>query len=235
MKNRIIAFFMIAMISTVVFAGGAKDSDGPVELNWYAHQSTFNNTQEQIIAEFNKKYPDIKVNLIELPENTSDKLQALLIALRSGDDSIDFFNADVTWTPLFASSGLIENLDDEFSVSEQKAFLPSTIDAATYDGQVWGIPFRTDAGILYYRKDLLSKYNKPVPETWEELKNTALEIVTAEKAAGNEMYGLAGSMKQYEGLTCNAVEWFYSNGGQVIDENGNININSKENIEILSL
>lgn len=235
MKRRIIAFFMIAMISTAVFAGGAKDSDGLVELNWYAHQSTFNNTQEQIIAEFNKENPDIQVNLIELPENTSDKLQALLIALRSGDDSIDFFNADVTWTPVFAASGLIENLDDEFPVSEQADFLPSTIDAATYNGHVWGIPFRTDAGILYYRKDLLSKYNKSVPATWEELKNTALEIVTAEKAAGNEMYGLVGSMKQYEGLTCNAVEWFYSNGGTVIDENGNIIINSKENIEILSL
>ena len=49
------------------------------------------------------------------------------------------------------------------------------------------------------------------------------------------MYGMAGSMKQYEGLTCNAVEWFYSNGGTVLDKDGNVNINSPENIEILSL
>jgi len=237
MKRRLFWFVMIAlMVSAVpVFAGGQKEAEGPVVLNWYAHQTTFGKTQETIIAKFNEENPDITVNLIELPENTNDKLQALLIALRSGDDSIDFFNADVTWTPLFASAGLIEELDNDFPKSERDAFLPGTIDAASYNGHIWGIPFRTDAGVLYYRKDLLDKYNKNVPATWDELKDTAQEIVSSERADGNEMYGLAGSMKQYEGLTCNAVEWFYSNGGSVIDENGDININSAENVEILKL
>ena len=220
-----------------VFAGGEQEvPEGPVSLNWYAHASTLNNTQEMIIKAFNEEYPDISVNLIELPENTTDKLQALLIALQSGDDSIDFFNADVTWTPIFASAGLIENLDKAFPSSERKAFLPGTIAAASYNGSVWGIPFRTDAGVLYYRKDLLEKYNKPVPETWDELFTTADEIIQAEENAGSEdMYALVGSMKQYEGLTCNAVEWFYSNGGEVIDKKGNIVINSPENVEILEL
>lgn len=232
--------FLISVLSIVIAAsifgnGSQEELKGPVELNWYAHASTFNNTQEAIIAEFNKTNPDITINLIELPENTSDKLQALLIALRSGDGSIDFFNADVTWTPIFASAGLIEPLDEHFPAAERKKFLPSTIDAATYNNTVWGMPFRTDAGVLYYRKDLLEKYNKSVPVTWDELKNTSNEIVKAERSNGNEMFGMAGSMKQYEGLTCNAVEWFYSNGGTVLDSKGNVKVNSPENIEILSL
>lgn len=226
---------ILLLLPLAVFAGGQQETDGPVELNWYAHASTFNSTQEQIIEAFQEENPNITINLIELPENTSDKLQALLIALRSGDDSIDFFNADVTWTPIFASSGLIDDVEAEFPADERSAFLPSTIDAATYQGKVWGIPFRTDAGILYYRKDLLDKYDQSIPETWTELKNTSTEIVAAERAAGNEMYGMAGSMKQYEGLTCNAVEWFYSNGGTVIDENGEFKINTAKNKEILSL
>ncbi|MBF9017535.1 MULTISPECIES: ABC transporter substrate-binding protein [unclassified Oceanispirochaeta] len=237
MKKLGFLLLVLSIVSTgLVFGSGEQEkAAGPVELNWYAHASTFNNTQEAIIAKFNETNPDITVNLIELPENTSDKLQALLIALRSGDGSIDFFNADVTWTPIFASAGLIEALDDHFPKSEQKQFLPSTIDAASYNGKIWGMPFRTDAGVLYYRKDLLEQYNKEVPATWNELKDTANEIVTAERAAGNVMYGLAGSMKQYEGLTCNAVEWFYSNGGTVLDKNGNVVINSPENVEILTL
>ncbi len=237
MKKLALLIFAVSLIVTgPIFGNGQKDeAEGTVELNWYAHASTFNNTQETIIEKFNETNPDIKINLIELPENTSDKLQALLIALRSGDGSIDFFNADVTWTPIFASAGLIEPLDEHFPPSERAKFLPSTIDAASYNGRIWGMPFRTDAGVLYYRKDLLEKYNKSVPETWEELKDTANEIVRAERAAGNEMYGMAGSMKQYEGLTCNAVEWFYSNGGTVLDDTGAIAINSPENIEILTL
>lgn len=233
--NFLILVFSILIGGTVFGSGQQEEPTGPVELNWYAHASTFNNTQQTIIDKFNETYPDISINLIELPENTSDKLQALLIALRSGDGSIDFFNADVTWTSIFASAGLIEPMDDHFPKAEREQFLPSTIDAATYNGTVWGMPFRTDAGVLYYRKDLLAKYGKKVPATWEELKNTSNEIVKAERAAGNTMYGMAGSMKQYEGLTCNAVEWFYSNGGTVLDDKGNVNINSEENVEILSL
>ena len=237
MKNHVIAAVMCFLVVGAVFAGGQAeaDADGPVELNWYAHATTFNNTQLEIIEAFQAENPDITVNLIELPENTSDKLQALLIALRSGDDSIDFFNADVTWTPIFAASGLIDDVEDAFTPAEREAFLPSTIDAATYNGTVWGIPFRTDAGLLYYRTDLLEQYNRDVPATWSDLRDTAALIVEAEREAGNEMYGMAGSMKQYEGLTCNAVEWFYSNGGTVIDADGNITIDSPENVEILSL
>ena len=135
--------YFLILISTIVTTGtvfgngNQEKAGGPVELNWYAHASTFNNTQQTIINKFNETNPDISINLIELPENTSDKLQALLIALRSGDGSIDFFNADVTWTPIFASAGLIEPLDDSFPASERAAFLPSTIDAATYNGKVW--------------------------------------------------------------------------------------------------
>lgn len=235
MKKALLMAF-VGMLAFASFASGQKEEQtGPVALNWYAHASTFNNTQQAIIDKFNETNTDISINLIELPENTSDKLQALLIALRSGDGSIDFFNADVTWTSIFASSGLIEPLDDHFTEAERAKYLPSTIDAATFNGSIWGIPFRTDAGVLYYRTDLLEKYNQSVPTTWEELKNTANLIVTAERAEGNTMYGHAGSMKQYEGLTCNAVEWFYSNGGTVIDDKGDVVINSPNNVEILTL
>jgi len=233
MKHVVISMLFLGLLIPV-FGAGQKETK-EVELNWYAHASTFNKTQEQIIASFNKEYPNIKVNLIELPENTTDKLQALLIALQSGDGSIDFFNADVTWAPVFASAALIEPLDNEFPENERKAFLPGTIAANMYNGHIWGIPFRTDAGIFYYRKDLLEEYGEKVPATWEELKNTANRIVKAERTKGNEMYGMAGSLKQYEGLTCNAVEWFWSNGGDVLDAEGNVVIYSPQNIEALSL
>lgn len=233
--KKLIALLLLGLVLILpVMAGGQSESE-EVTLNWYAHAATFNNTQQQIIDAFHEENPNITINLIELPENTSDKLQALIIALQSGDGSIDFFNADVTWAPIFASAGLIEELDDEFPASEREKFLPGTIAANTYDGHVWGIPFRTDAGVFYYRKDLLEAYGEKVPTTWEELRDTANKIVTAERAKGNEMYGMAGSMKQYEGLTCNAVEWFWSNGGDILAADGTPMIDSAENRQALEL
>ncbi|MCK4462741.1 MAG: extracellular solute-binding protein, partial [Candidatus Omnitrophica bacterium] len=234
MKRFLMVLFVIFTLALPLFAVGQGEAKETV-VNWYAHATTFNDTQNKIIAAFSDKNPNITVNLIELPENTTDKLQALLIALQSGDGSIDIFNADVTWTAIFASAGLAEPLDKEFPISERNEFLPGTIEANMYNGRIWGMPFRTDAGVFYYRKDLLEKYGEKVPTTWTELRDVAERIVTAERAAGNKMYGMAGSMKQYEGLTCNAVEWFFSYGGKVLDKKGNPVIDSEENIKALSL
>jgi ABC-type glycerol-3-phosphate transport system substrate-binding protein len=85
---------------------------------------------------------------------------------------------------------------------------------------------------LYYRADLLEKYGKEVPTTYTELFATAQEINEAE---GGDMYALVGSLANGEGMTCNAVEWFYSNGGEVIDSNGTILIDSPQNVEILQM
>jgi multiple sugar transport system substrate-binding protein len=224
----------ILFLAATLFAAGSKEStpEGEITLHWYSHASSLGNTEQTIIEKFNETNPNIKVEIVELPEATSSKLQALLIALQSGDNSIDFFNADVTWTATFASAQLIDPLDNWFPVAEREGFLSGTIDAATYNGNLWGIQFRTDAGVLYYRKDLLQKYNMDIPKTYEELFATSKEINTKE---GGGLYAMVGSLTNGEGLTCNAVEWFYSNGGQVIGKDGAILIDSSQNRQILEI
>ena len=232
--KKLTLFLTILFLVTTVFAAGSKETstEQTITLHWYSHASSLGNTEKTIIEKFNETHPNTIIEVVELPEATSDKLQALLIALQSGDSSIDFFNADVTWTATFASAQLIEPLDTWLTTTERQDFLPGTIEAATYNGNLWGIPFRTDAGVLYYRKDLLEKYGKAVPKTYDELFATAKTINERE---GGSLFALVGSLANGEGLTCNAVEWFYSNGGQVIGKDGSILIDSPQNKEILEI
>src|SRR5690606_8468960 len=83
---------------------------------------------------------------------------------------------------------------------------------------------------LFYRKDLLEKYGKDVPATWQELTDTAKEIMDGERADGNpEMWGFVFQGNAYEGLTCDALEWVKSyGGGQIVEADGTISINNPQ-------
>jgi trehalose/maltose transport system substrate-binding protein len=82
------------------------------------------------------------------------------------------------------------------------------------------------APALYYRRDLLEKYGRPVPKTWGELTETARIVMEGERAAGRpEMTGIVFQGAAYEGLTCNAMEWVGAmGGGPIVNADGSISI-----------
>jgi len=102
------------------------------------------------------------------------------------------------------------------------------MEAVTYKNTVYAVPWYIDAGVLYYRKDLLDKYKFGPPKTWQELVKTAQYITAREK----EMYGFIWQGKQYEGLVCNVLEYLWSNGGDVLKDGKSV-INSPEDIQAL--
>jgi trehalose/maltose transport system substrate-binding protein len=99
------------------------------------------------------------------------------------------------------------------------------------------MPWFTDAGVLYYRKDLLEKYGKQPPATWQELTATARAVQRAERARGNRrMWGFVFQGRAYEGLTCNALEWIDSfGGGTIVDAAGEITVANPRAVRALAL
>ena len=84
----------------------------------------------------------------------------------------------------------------------------------TNEGAVYGVPWFTDAGMLYYRKDLLeeSGFSKP-PETWDELKEQARKV---QRDSGTQ-YGFVFQGADYEGGVVNGLEYVWISGGDVLD------------------
>jgi trehalose/maltose transport system substrate-binding protein len=85
-----------------------------------------------------------------------------------------------------------------------------------------------DAGVLYYRADLLEKYDVALPATWSDLADAALLVQEGERAAGNpDFWGLVFQGQAYEGLTCNALEWIEgAGGGRIVADDGAVTINN---------
>ena len=167
------------------------------------------------------------VTIVPMPSSTSDQFGQYKLWLAAGNADIDVYQTDVIWAPQLADQFL--DLTDAAKDVVGDHF-PSIIESQTVDGKLVAMPAFTDAPALFYRKDLLEKYSKAVPTTWEEMAATAQEIMDAERAAGNaEMYGFVFQGNAYEGLTCNALEWVKSfGGGQVVEADGTISINNPQ-------
>ncbi|AEM77975.1 ABC transporter substrate-binding protein [Thermoanaerobacter wiegelii] len=182
----------------------------PVTITYSSGKDSTPATQKLVEA-FEKKYPNIKVKFQELPSSTDDQHNSYVTALSAGDSSIDVLAMDIIWTPEFASANWLLPLDDKFTKEMRDKFLPGPVEAVTYNGHVWAVPRFTDAGVLYYRKDIIQN----PPKTWDELIQMAKENVGK---AGTK-YGIVFQGNQYEGLVCDALELIYSNGGNVLDGN----------------
>lgn len=161
------------------------------------------------------------VEVIATPANASDRLALYQQVLASRSDRIDVFQIDVVWPGLLANH-LADLL--AFSRGEEKQHVGALIANNTVRGRLVAMPWFTNAGLLFYRKDLLEKHGHPVPQTWTELERTARAIQDAERAAGNRrMWGYVWQGRAYEGLTCNAFEWLVSHGaGTIVDAQGRI-------------
>lgn len=231
MKKRF-ALLLVALLVLPLFAGCAQQEEGPVTITYYGRPDE-KGIETTMIEAFEKENPNIKVNYVELPESTDQKLQTINTMLQAKDPAMDLFVGDVVWTPIFASADWVLPLDDYLTQEEIDEHVPGAMKAYTYRDHVYGIPFFTDGGMLYYRTDLLEKYNKSVPTTWDELIETASYIMAQEKDPN--LYGYAGSWKQYEGVTCSLTELVWSHGGDFLDKEGNVIFDSPESVAAMTV
>jgi trehalose/maltose transport system substrate-binding protein len=167
------------------------------------------------------------VTVVPMPSSTTDQFGQYRLWLAAGNTDIDVYTTDVIWAPQLADQFLDLT---EAAADVVGQHFPSIIESQTVDGKLVALPAFTDAPALFYRKDLLEKYNKPVPTTWAEMTATAQEIMDAERTAGNpDMWGFVFQGNAYEGLTCDALEWVKSfGGGQIIEADGTISINNEQ-------
>ncbi|GAB2838054.1 ABC transporter substrate-binding protein [Streptomyces deserti] len=208
---------VLVVILTGYVASGARADEGtarergPLTL---ATAGDFTGYLGPLLEGWNRTHPGEKVTLVELPDSADETRAQMATDLRGGDRSrFDILNIDVNWTSEFAAAGWIRPLPrDRFPLD---SFLPPVVDTATYDGQLYAVPYVTNAGLLLYRKDVLAEEGLPPPRTWAELERQAKTI-----APKYGLDGYAGQFLPYEGLTVNAAEAVYSAGGTILGDEG---------------
>ncbi len=180
----------------------------------------------QLIEQFTAD-TGIKVEVVAAPESATDNLAQQLQFLGAGSGDLDVYQIDVIWPGILAQHAL--DLKEYIPQEEIDSHFPAIIQNNTVDGKLVGLPWFTDAGLFYYRTDLLEKYGfDGPPQTWDEMEEMATTIQEGERAEGNDQFwGFVWQGNNYEGLTCDALEWQYShNGGRIIEPDGTITVNN---------
>ncbi len=175
-----------------------------------------------------------EVTVVSTPNSATERLALYQQILAAGSSDIDVFQIDVIWPGILANHFV--DLSEYIPKEEIDQHFPAIVENNTVGGRFVAMPWFTDAGILYYRKDLLEKYGRPVPQTWQELEETARLIMEKEREAGNDrMWGFVYQAAAYEGLTCDALEWIDSfRGGTIVDADGKVTVNNAKAAEALT-
>jgi ABC-type glycerol-3-phosphate transport system substrate-binding protein len=172
-----------------------------------------------LIHQWELLHPDNPVTLKELSDE-ADRAHTDMLQAAQRHDPVDLFNLDVIDVAEFADAGYLRPLDDGTDVT---GFLSEPLDTCRYAKKLWCLPFNTDAGLLYYRADLVTN----PPDTQAGITDAARAVLTGPAIDPRIVAGYAGQLKgDYEGFTVNALEAIWAAGGEVVDDDGQVVIES---------
>jgi multiple sugar transport system substrate-binding protein len=203
------AITLLVLMAAVAIAGCGSSESGDIEIVFAAGNDPSGAT-EALVAEYNEAHPGVTVEFQAMPANTDTQHDSYVTYLSARSTDIDLYSLDVIWTAEFARAGWIVELPEGLFDTDE--FLDGPVESVTWKGGVYAVPWFTDAGVLYYRSDLLEDAGIDVPQTWAEFR-AACEAVAGPKG----LEGFVWQGARYEGLVCDFLEFLWGVGG-TLDE-----------------
>lgn len=184
--------------------------------------------EKAVIANFEVVYPNIKVEVQEIP--WGNVFQQMVLRVQEGDPPDVWTGAPAIYIPVFAEMEGIIPLDNFISPALRAEYFDSIWPMVTYQGKIYGIPSAFSTKALYWNKDLFAKAGiKTPPTTWNELYADAKAITERTDAwgIGLDGMGVLSTSDQF-------LNYLYQNGGRVINKEGNVTINDKKGVDTLA-
>src|SRR4051812_1304746 len=176
------------------------------------------------LQRFMQLNPGIRVELQRTPDDASQRHQLYVQWLNARVGNPSILQLDVVWTPEFAAAGWVLPLD-RYSPGKTE-FFPATIEANTWGGKLYALPWFADVGLLYRRIDLVPRE----PRTLEELVADARSVIARRDGP---RYGIVWQGARYEGLITGFVEYLGAFGGRIIDDRGEVVVNQPAGVKAL--
>ena len=169
--------------------------------------------------------PGYQVDKFYGPGKYKDQRNKFLLQAKSATP--DIIEGLLEDTAVYVQKGLLEPLDSYFDSWDEKGqFIESTLAPLRINGKLYGLPYNTNARAMVYRKDIFEKNNLAIPQTWDELIQTARKIteLTGKKTFGFFVCTEVGDPRAAQEF----ISWYFqvSNRKNLFEvSNGNITFN----------
>ena len=159
----------------------AVEDNSPVTIQyWHSHADVQMGAVNYMIAEFQKKYPNITVEPVYQGAYTDlhKKLQAAIAA----KDVPAVTNVEVSALPNFADSGAFANLSayitrDKMDLSD---FSKGMLQAYAFNNKQYGFPLIVSTSVFVYNKTMLDSLGVKPPQTWAEIEDFNKKVTLKE-------------------------------------------------------
>jgi multiple sugar transport system substrate-binding protein len=236
MKNLLKISLLLMLVAGGILAGCGSDdkdgktADGKTKITFWDENAGPQRTPiwEKLIADFEDANPDIDVEYVGLPKDSSkSKLDTAIAA----DDMPDVGSVQTSWLPEFSIREALLPLDDYLADSELNELINEG--AVTFnkdvvrDGKLYGIPYTQNLDVIWIRSDWFKDAGLEAPDTWDEFF-TSVDEMTADGRYGYTIRGGAGGSFQLQRLM-----FAYSGLENYFEDNGKSTINDPKHVEFL--
>lgn len=169
--------------------------------------------------------PGIRLTYLSTPSSATERHTLYVTWLSASTPTPDILNLDVVWPAEFAAADWILPVGEAAgSEPALPSMAPGMLEASRYRDRLVALPWYLDAGLLYYRTDVLARLGETPPRSTAEL----VRIARAGVRAGIR-YGFLWQGSKYEGLAVNFFETVWGHGGEILGEDGSVRVDSPAN------
>lgn len=183
--------------------GNSADPEEQITLTlWHSFGST---VSQDVIDDFIEIYEAENPNIKIVQENAQIEeyqFRKLKVAVTNGSQGDVFLSYGAGYSKPFVDAGACLPLSDYLEADNTAERLQDgVLEYFTYDGEVYGLPIKKWAGVLYCNRTLFEQYDLEYPETWDDL----LHVVEVFRANGVTPMALGAKDGWHIGMYQNAL------------------------------
>ncbi len=219
----------VGMMQFVSGCSGERTNGRKEILYWTGWSGHEYDLQQELIGEFNREQPDLKVRLLTQFSSTGI-YQKVRVALAGGATPHVLSAVWPEELAGYAMRGVLTPLDDYLTHAGRsiQEFTPGIRRLVTVDGRVYGLTVTTNTNIIVYNKALFREVGldpERPPRTPDELDEAARRCTKTDSA---------GRLQRYGFRPLNLDLWAYTFGGGWYDaESARVTASHPANVEAL--